>query len=339
MPLYLWSTTAGSNATADPSINWAEGQPPASVNDSARAMMAVLKEWTNDLSAFNTTAGTSSAYTLATQSVFDTLAHANGNLVGFIPHATNAINPTINIDGLGNLPIRSSPGVSIGAGVLVQGTPYAGVVISATSEFILRGFYGNAFNVPVGGFMPFVSTTPPNSNFVLPSGQAISRTTYAALFALTGTTWGTGDGVTTFNIPDLRGRAVFGLDNMNGSAANRITVAGGNWDGTVLEATARGGQNETVAQANLPNVNFAVSGITLSDPGHHHTFTGNTATNTATSAGAGNRIDPTSGTVTTSNATTGITISSQGSAASGGSGTPLPIMPPALVLPFILRVI
>jgi hypothetical protein len=40
--MYQWSTTAGTNATADPSINWAEGMSPSSINDSARAMMAVL---------------------------------------------------------------------------------------------------------------------------------------------------------------------------------------------------------------------------------------------------------------------------------------------------------
>lgn len=56
-------------------------------------------------------------------------------------------------------------------------------------------------------------------------GQAISRTTYSALFAVIGTTYGTGDGSTTFNIPDLRGRTVFGRDDMGGSAANRVTNA------------------------------------------------------------------------------------------------------------------
>ena len=39
---YLWSRTAASNSTADSNVNWAEGQAPSSVNDSARAMMASL---------------------------------------------------------------------------------------------------------------------------------------------------------------------------------------------------------------------------------------------------------------------------------------------------------
>jgi microcystin-dependent protein len=80
--------------------------------------------------------------------------------------------------------------------------------------------------IPIGGLLTYIGVSAPNSAFVLPFGQAISRTTYATLFALTGTTFGPGDGSTTFNVPDLRGRAVCGQDNMGGSAAERITVVG-----------------------------------------------------------------------------------------------------------------
>jgi microcystin-dependent protein len=51
----------------------------------------------------------------------------------------------------------------------------------------------------------------------------VSRTEYTDLFALIGTTFGVGDGSTTFGLPDLRGRAVAGLDNMGGSSADRVT--------------------------------------------------------------------------------------------------------------------
>ena len=54
----------------------------------------------------------------------------------------------------------------------------------------------------------------PNSSFVFPVGQAISRTTYSALFAIMGTTHGSGDGSTTFNLPDKRGRVVAAPDPM-----------------------------------------------------------------------------------------------------------------------------
>lgn len=63
-----------------------------------------------------------------------------------------------------------------------------------------------------GIVMPFAGTTAPQG-CLLCDGSAISRTTYAALFAVIGTTYGAGDGETTFNIPDLSGRVVIGVSN------------------------------------------------------------------------------------------------------------------------------
>ena len=55
-------------------------------------------------------------------------------------------------------------------------------------------------------------------------GAAIDRTEFADLFKVLGETWGAGDGSTTFNLPDLRGRFPLGLDNMGGSSANSVTA-------------------------------------------------------------------------------------------------------------------
>ena len=64
---------------------------------------------------------------------------------------------------------------------------------------------------PVGSISLWVSNTLPDAtNWKICDGSAISRTTYATLFALIGTTFGSGDGSTTFNIPDLRGRSAIG---------------------------------------------------------------------------------------------------------------------------------
>lgn len=65
-------------------------------------------------------------------------------------------------------------------------------------------------------------------------GQAVSRTTYSAIFARYSTTYGVGDGVTTFNLPDCRGRVIAGKDNMGGTSTNRLTGASGGVDGDVL---------------------------------------------------------------------------------------------------------
>jgi microcystin-dependent protein len=76
--------------------------------------------------------------------------------------------------------------------------------------------------VPSGAVMPFAGANAP-SGWLLCAGQAVSRTQFGELFATIGTTYGTGDGSTTFTLPDLRGRVVAGVDNMGGTAASRLT--------------------------------------------------------------------------------------------------------------------
>ena len=90
--------------------------------------------------------------------------------------------------------------------------------------------------VPVGAVLPFGGTTEP-ANWLFARGQAVSRTTYATLFAAIGTAFGAGDGSTTFNVPDLRGRVPVGRDNMGGTPANRVTAAVSGLAATTLGAT------------------------------------------------------------------------------------------------------
>jgi len=78
------------------------------------------------------------------------------------------------------------------------------------------------FAVPFGTIFPFAGSTAP-TGWLLSFGQAVSRTTYSKLFTAISTTYGSGDGSTTFNLPDLRGRVIAGLDNMGGTAASRLT--------------------------------------------------------------------------------------------------------------------
>lgn len=66
--------------------------------------------------------------------------------------------------------------------------------------------------VPAGIIAPFAGSIAP-SGWLLCQGQNVSRSTYAALFAVLGITYGAGDGVNTFTLPDLRGRVPVGLDS------------------------------------------------------------------------------------------------------------------------------
>ncbi len=92
--------------------------------------------------------------------------------------------------------------------------------------------------VPIGSILAYSGASAP-TGWVLCDGAAISRTTYATLFAAIGTSFGTGDGSTTFNVPDLRGRVLVGKDDMGGTAASRVTSGS---EGLAAENLAATGQ-------------------------------------------------------------------------------------------------
>jgi len=103
-----------------------------------------------------------------------------------------------------------------------------------------------------GMLMPYAGATAP-TGWLLCYGQAVNRTTYADLFAVVGTTYGAGDGSTTFDLPDLRGRVVAGKDDMGGTSANRLTSsANGDLNGDGL-GNSGGSQTHTLALTELPN--------------------------------------------------------------------------------------
>ncbi|MFG3591908.1 tail fiber protein [Bradyrhizobium sp. RDI18] len=196
------------------------------MNDSARAMMASVAKHRDDTAGAIVTGGTATAYTVSSYQVFDTLARLNGQMIAFTPHITNGDTVTLNVDGLGARPLRSAPNAELVAGTLVQGTPYTALYSNADGAFYLRGYFTSPFNVPFLGGMDYWDTIAPNSAFIFPAGQAISRTVYARAFARWGTTYGVGDGSTTFNVPDKTGR----VSAMKEAAASRLTATyfGGN---------------------------------------------------------------------------------------------------------------
>jgi microcystin-dependent protein len=279
MSFFRWSKTANANATADGTINWAEGQAPSTVNDSARAMMAAAAKYRDDVAGIITTGGTSTAYTLTSNQGFDSLANMSGKMVALVPHATSGVTVTLNVDGLGAKPLRSAPSVDLSAGVLIAGTPYCAVYNNSTAEWILQGFYGpDDYSIPLAGGLPYFGSSAPNSKFAFPSGQTLSRTAYAGLFALIGTTYGVGDGSTTFNLPSLGGRLLACRENMNGAGAEgRITSAGSGITGTTLGATG-GAQNITLDTTTIPSHAHSVSGSTGGQSvDHSHGYSGSTS--------------------------------------------------------------
>jgi microcystin-dependent protein len=121
--------------------------------------------------------------------------------------------------------------------------------------------------VPVGSVTAFAGATAP-SGWLLCAGQNVSRTQYSGLFLTIGTTYGVGDGSTTFTLPDLRGRVVAGVDNMGGSTANRITSAVSGITGTTLGAS--GGTQEVPdhTHQHVSPVGLNNTGIRVYNPSH-----------------------------------------------------------------------
>jgi microcystin-dependent protein len=331
MAWYNWSQTAASNATADPSVNWAEGQSPSSINDSARAMMAATAKYRDDIAGAIVTSGTSTAYTVSSYSLFDTLAHMNGQMIAFSPHTTNGATVTLNVDSLGAVPLRSSPGVELLAGTIIQGTPYVATYNQTNGEFYLQGFYGNPYGIPLLGGLDFWGTTAPNSSFIFPAGQAISRTTYATAFAIMSTTYGSGDGSTTFNVPDKRARVSAMFDS--GDATGRMVGTYSSVQAAVM-GSAGGAETHTLATSEL-----AAHTHGATDAGHGHPgstgFVRAAPGSSTDSAAEGN--DSEGG--TSAQALTIATGSANITIASAGSGNPHNILQPTIVCNYIIRII
>jgi microcystin-dependent protein len=336
MTFWKWSRTASANATADSTCPFPEGMAPSAVNDGVRGAMAAVAKYRDDIAGAITTAGTSTAYTLFSYQGFDSLAHMDGAMIAFTPHTANGATVTLNVDGLGARPLRFSPSFELPSNSLVVGTPYVATYFNATTEWILHGAQASSpYNIPLAGGIDYWDTTAPNSSFAFPLGQALSRTTYATLFAKFGTTYGAGDGSTTFNIPDKGER----VSVMKAGTASRLssTYFGGN--STLMGATGGADHtSQTIAQANLPSVNFALS---ISLPQY--------AVPNESGAAALNHGDdqfaamgPSGGNVGPAQSLKANPIgSATGTAASGGSGTALQLssVQPTIVCNYIMRII
>ena len=133
-----WSTTAASNTTLD-GLTWAEGQSAASLNNSARQMMASTKAWYNDMTGAKVTGGTANALTLTSDVGFTSLA--NGRAITARVGTANSGSATLNVNGLGAKQIR-----------LLNGT--ADVALSGGEMLGVHTFvYLEAANSAAGGWV------------------------------------------------------------------------------------------------------------------------------------------------------------------------------------------
>lgn len=212
----------------------------------------------------------------------------------------------------------SSASVSVSGNILVDGT-VDGVdvaTLNTTVEKIKKGLNIGTF-MPIGMMMMYPALTLP-AGFLRCDGSAISRTTYAELFAILGTTFGSGDGSTTFNLPDLITR----------------TPVGANGSGSDI------GQNEGVSQSSR-TVTHSHTGAshthafshTHNVPGHYHAMDVSSGSTLAiTSSGTHETVlshthsTPyrSNGTVNTTPGTTATAISASGHTGTDQNGLPVP---------------
>ncbi|MGK2740534.1 phage tail protein [Tepidicaulis sp. LMO-SS28] len=113
------------------------------------------------------------------------------------------------------------------------------------------------------GSVKFVVTSAAPVGYLKANGAAVSRTTYAALFSAIGTTFGAGDGSTTFNLPDLRGEFIRGWDDGRGVDSGRML---GSWQDQLFESHGHTGTA-------LSNGSHSHTGSTNTTGNHNHSQT------------------------------------------------------------------
>lgn len=198
--------------------------------------------------------------------------------------------------------------------------PAAGGIIANTAGIVgeVRQFAGPSGSVPSGWYLCF--------------GQAVSRSTYSGLFSVIGTTYGAGDASTTFNLPDLRGRAVIGKDNMGGTPVNRVTAGVSGVAGATLGAV---GGDQHAQEDTLTSESTSNSTATASP--HSHAFQlqstgGGPADAVATSIAGGATGD---GVTRNATVTVGVTTATTTTTTSGLTGESQN-MPPVIVMNSII---
>ncbi|GAC1457719.1 MAG: hypothetical protein NVSMB70_01720 [Chamaesiphon sp.] len=263
------------------------------------------------------TGGTATAYTLTPSPGIGSYLAGIEFDVTF--NAANGITPTLTINALASPPnlVKAMPDgtvANLAPGDVPINWRSKVVLLSATQALVRQLPSGDV----TGMLRDFAGATTP-AGFLACDGTAYSRTTYAALFAVIGTTWGAGDGSTTFNVPDLRGRTAIGSGTGAGLTARTLGTQNIGEEAHTLTVAELAVHSHGVNESAHTHASF------ISDPGHSHSGGEYTGQNTlaggalgtyarfAGAAGNNTGAASTGISLTNASATTGITVANAGS--------------------------
>lgn len=221
---------------------------------------------------------------------------------------------------IGNSLDRNGSG-GMRAALNMGGNPIQNVANGTNPSDVATVAQASSGGVPMGCCIDFTGTVPP-TGYLFPYGQAISRTTYADYFAMVGTTYGPGDGSTTFNVIDKRGVGSVGKDDMGGTASGRLS----NFLATTLGAIF-GSQTHTLGVGEMP-----AHGHGVNDPGHAHNVNAFLSSPAGAQSGASLGSGTLGAGIPTNSAPAGISIKNTG----GGAGHNN--VQPSVVMNVILKV-
>lgn len=139
--IWDWSPVAANNANSDSAINWAEGQAPSTVNNSAREMMARVAEYLADNGGALVAGGTANVITVTANSAFT--AYADGLILALRIATDNSAATTLNVNGIGAKSVRKM----VGSGEVAL----SGAELQADGIYLFR--YSTALNTAAGGWL------------------------------------------------------------------------------------------------------------------------------------------------------------------------------------------
>lgn len=202
-----------------------------------------------------------------------------------------------------------------------------GISFDGTQDITIVASGGNGDAAPIGSIITFPGSSIP-TNYKICDGSLVKRSDYPELFAIIGTTYGAGDGTTTFALPNIKSRVIVGL-NASETEFNSLGKTGGT-------------KSITLSKENLPDYTLYSASHTHTQVAHSHTLsnvkgTGTVSVNTDYGNSRANVLNSSSLSGTTTDSATPTINGTTITVTSGGSGTSFTNIQPYIVLNYIIK--